>query len=197
MSQQGWVEHLTLLAFSLNPIEWGIPLAAGWLVRFLESEGILLFLVYIEILFNMIPRIWQFLPIFLFGLFTSCESLQFPQPNDDNSSVTGHTSHKKDSSLAQMGLRRTGNVLSGKASWYSVRTNGGTATASGERFRNDGRTAAHKSLPMGTMVEVTNLLNDRKVVLRINDRGPYIRGGLSMSQWVWPVRANLILLSAE
>ena len=74
------------------------------------------------------------------------------------------------------GFRFTGKSFAGKASWYSVRTNGGTRTASGEPFRNSGATAAHKSLPFGTWVRVTNLRNDRSAIVRITDRGPYIRG---------------------
>jgi rare lipoprotein A len=61
-------------------------------------------------------------------------------------------------------------------SWYSVKTNGGTATASGERFANSAQTAAHRTLPMHTMVKVTNLANGHSEVVRINDRGPYLHG---------------------
>ena len=73
-------------------------------------------------------------------------------------------------------LQSTGEVFQGKASWYSVRTNGGRKTASGERFQNDGMTAAHRSLPFGTHVRVTNLSNGKSLIVRINDRGPFIRG---------------------
>lgn len=61
-------------------------------------------------------------------------------------------------------------------SWYSVKTNFGTATASGEKFTNHGHTAAHKKLKMGTKVRVTNLENGKSKILRINDRGPYKPG---------------------
>jgi len=70
----------------------------------------------------------------------------------------------------------SGKVQHGKASWYSIRTNGGTRTASGERLRNDAATAAHRYLPMGTMVKVTNLRNGRSETVRITDRGPFIKG---------------------
>ena len=73
-------------------------------------------------------------------------------------------------------LRPTGKVYHGKMSWYSVRTNRGTRTASGEPFRNDRRTAAHRTLPFGSLVMVTNLRNGRSQVVRITDRGPFIRG---------------------
>ncbi len=67
-------------------------------------------------------------------------------------------------------------VQRGMASWYSIKTNFGTATASGERLRNHAATAAHKTLPMGTMVRVTNQTNGKSEIVRINDRGPYIKG---------------------
>ena len=67
-------------------------------------------------------------------------------------------------------------VQHGKASWYGIRCNGGTRTASGERLNNDASTAAHKTLPMGTRVRVTNLSNGKSEVVRITDRGPYIHG---------------------
>jgi rare lipoprotein A len=69
-----------------------------------------------------------------------------------------------------------GRTYHGKASWYSIATNGGTATASGERLSNSAHTAAHRTLPFGTRVRVTNLRNGRSTVVRINDRGPYIKG---------------------
>ncbi|MFH7027750.1 MAG: septal ring lytic transglycosylase RlpA family protein [Heteroscytonema crispum UTEX LB 1556] len=62
----------------------------------------------------------------------------------------------------------------GMASYYSYE--GGSRTASGERFNPHGMTAAHRSLPLGTKVRVTNTYNGRSVVVRINDRGPFIRG---------------------
>lgn len=67
-------------------------------------------------------------------------------------------------------------VQHGKASWYSIATNRGTKTASGQRLCNQGATAAHKTLPMGTKVRVTNQNNGKSEIVTINDRGPYIRG---------------------
>ncbi len=60
-------------------------------------------------------------------------------------------------------------VQTGLASWYSE----GSQTACGERFNPMSMTAAHRSLPFGTMVEVKNLSTGRTVTLRINDRGPF------------------------
>lgn len=59
----------------------------------------------------------------------------------------------------------------GTASYYWQ----GKGTASGERFNPNAMTAAHRTLPFGTKVQVTNLRNGRSVVVRINDRGPFIR----------------------
>ena len=67
-------------------------------------------------------------------------------------------------------------VQQGKASWYSVRTNSGTRTASGQRLSNEAATAAHKTLPMGTKVRVTNESNGKSEVMTITDRGPYTKG---------------------
>lgn len=64
---------------------------------------------------------------------------------------------------------------SGVASYYANKFNG-KRTASGERFSNNKLTAAHRKLPFGTKVRVTNLRNGRKVVVKINDRGPHHRG---------------------
>jgi len=64
----------------------------------------------------------------------------------------------------------------GLASWYSIKTNFGTKTASGRRLYNNAYTAAHKKLPMGSKVRVTSLFNGKSEVLTITDRGPYIKG---------------------
>lgn len=60
----------------------------------------------------------------------------------------------------------------GVASYYANKFNG-RRTASGEIFSNAKMTAAHKTLPFGTIIEVTNLRNGRSVIVRVNDRGPY------------------------
>lgn len=61
----------------------------------------------------------------------------------------------------------------GSASWYGKQFHGKT-TASGEDFDMFEFTAAHKTLPLGTFVKVTNLKNGKWIVVRINDRGPYV-----------------------
>ena len=65
-----------------------------------------------------------------------------------------------------------GSAMTGMASWYGE----AQMTASGERFDKHKMTAAHRTLPLGTLVRVTNQRNGRSVVVRINDRGPYGHG---------------------
>lgn len=60
----------------------------------------------------------------------------------------------------------------GRASWYALHSR----TASGERMNPSALTAAHRSLPFGTRLKVTNKKNGKSVVVRINDRGPFIKG---------------------
>src|SRR3954471_3954324 len=66
-------------------------------------------------------------------------------------------------------------IQTGAASWYGPGFHG-KRTANGERFNTHALTAAHKSLPFGTQLRVTNERTGRSVVVRINDRGPYARG---------------------
>jgi len=66
-----------------------------------------------------------------------------------------------------------GSTQIGLASWYGIEEHNNYA-ASGERFSKHAYTAAHKTLPMGTVVRVTNLENGRDVIVKINDRGPFV-----------------------
>ncbi|HEY3403061.1 MAG TPA: septal ring lytic transglycosylase RlpA family protein [Ohtaekwangia sp.] len=66
-------------------------------------------------------------------------------------------------------------VQTGKASFYADKFEG-SSTASGEKYKHSKLTAAHKSLPFGTKVRVTNLANNQSVEVIINDRGPYVDG---------------------
>lgn len=71
--------------------------------------------------------------------------------------------------------RKVGEAERGKASYYSKDFEG-RITFNGEIFSNRKLTAAHKTLPMGTVVRVTNLANGKSIDVRINDRGPFIEG---------------------
>ena len=88
-----------------------------------------------------------------------------PQPQP----VTGQQPTREVRSGAARSFNR---VFSGKASFYSY---GKGKTASGSPFHRDALTAAHRSLPFGTSVRVTELTSGKSVVVRITDRGPWVR----------------------
>ena len=77
--------------------------------------------------------------------------------------------------IAPGGERAARLVRQGVASRYA-RSLHGRRTASGERYNHEALTAAHRSLPFGTVVRVKNRRNGRAVVVRVNDRGPFVRG---------------------
>ncbi|HET9490298.1 MAG TPA: septal ring lytic transglycosylase RlpA family protein [Methylomirabilota bacterium] len=101
-----------------------------------------------------------------------------------------------------------GNEESGLASWYGHPFHG-RRTASGEVYDMRRMTAAHRTMPFGTWVRVTNLDTGRSVDVRINDRGPFKRGRIidvsyaaarvlgAVSRGVIPVRVRVIALSDE
>lgn len=66
-------------------------------------------------------------------------------------------------------------VQTGKASFYADKFEG-HPTASGEKYKHNKLTAAHRTLPFGTKIKVTNLANEQSVIVVINDRGPYVDG---------------------
>lgn len=87
---------------------------------------------------------------------------------------------------------------SGRASWYGS----GKVTASGERFDKHGLTAAHRTLPFGTRVRVTNKRNGQSVVVRINDRGPFIHGRIidlseGAARRIGMIRAGVVPVEIE
>lgn len=87
-----------------------------------------------------------------------------------------HISHRKKRHAHAI----AGDNMHGIASWYGYesgpRYRRRPRTANGEYFSPKEFTAAHKSLPFGTLVNVTNLSNNKTVVVRINDRGPFVKG---------------------
>lgn len=97
----------------------------------------------------------------------------------DTSSKTSHASSKNTTSAASAAakphksskLAKSGKAMNGLAAIYSDRLNG-RKTASGQKFSQVQMTAAHRSLPLGTKVLVTNIRNNKSVEVRINDRGP-------------------------
>lgn len=112
-------------------------------------------------------------------------NIDFTRPNlrnlvDNNAKgdVITKSSGRKSYSYTVLGKRyqtladSKGFEQQGPASWYGNPFHG-RKTANGETYNMNEMTAAHKELPLGTRVEVTNLSNGRKVVVRINDRGPF------------------------
>jgi rare lipoprotein A len=104
------------------------------------------------------------------------------QTNQTSAAVTSKSQHQIPESESPYGTAFKSqpqmNLIAhtqGKASWYGPGFQG-QLTANGERFNTWAHTAAHRSLPFGTKVRVTNLRNGEAVVVRINDRGPYVGG---------------------
>jgi rare lipoprotein A len=93
--------------------------------------------------------------------------------------TTGAKMPKTTTALAALFLMVTvGSVQAnqaGMASFYGTKFQG-RKTASGERYSNAAMTAAHRTAPFGTRMKVTNVSNGRSVVVRVNDRGPFVRG---------------------
>lgn len=97
----------------------------------------------------------------------------------------------------------SGHSDAGQASYYGNEFHG-RKTANGERFDQGKLTAAHRTLPFGTRVKVTNTQNGKTVVVRVNDRGPFVRGRIidlsssafksiaSLNTGVVPVRIQVI-----
>ena len=100
-----------------------------------------------------------------------------------NISLTSHLSPL--TSLLLSPLTSTANaqsVQTGKASYYAHSFNG-RRTASGERFHKDSLTCAHRTYPFGTLLKVSNPANGRSVIVRVIDRGPFVRGRIIDLSW--------------
>ena len=89
--------------------------------------------------------------------------------------LTGCAALDRSSSPPALYESKPVSVETGKASFYGGRWIG-RLTANGEHYRAEDCTAAHKKMPFNTMVRVTNLRNGKSVIVRINNRGPYVKG---------------------
>jgi rare lipoprotein A len=90
-----------------------------------------------------------------------------------------------------MPSKASGFTQSGQASYYAMKFHN-RKTASGETFNQYAHTAAHKKLPFGTKVRVTNTQNHKSVIVRINDRGPFVKGRIiDLSRSAFESIANL------
>jgi len=120
----------------------------------------------------MIPK--SLLIIFISFYFVACSSVpRFTSNSTDNRSserYKGSNDESSKSSLRNAALK----TYFGVASYYAEKYNG-NSTSNGEIYNMNDMTAASNDLPFNTMVRVTNLDNQKSVVLRINDRGPFVK----------------------
>ena len=94
-------------------------------------------------------------------------------------------------SPAERNSNWVGYTESGKASFYAMKFQS-KKTASGELYDKAKKTAAHKKLPFGTKVKVTNTKNSKSVIVKINDRGPFVKGRIiDLSNSAFSSIANL------
>ena len=105
--------------------------------------------------------------------------VELPERKQAQAPAPASTEQSKDKAIAERKVEtekayRTTSSQSGMASYYGSES--GSQTASGARFNPSAMTAAHRTLPFGTKVRVTNKSNGRSVVVTINDRGPFVRG---------------------
>ncbi len=89
--------------------------------------------------------------------------------------TTANSDGSKRYDHSRMRTVKTNKYISGICSYYGQKFQG-KKTANGEIFDMYKLTAAHKTLPFGTLLKITNLINSKTVVVRINDRGPFVRG---------------------
>ena len=88
--------------------------------------------------------------------------------------VNAQTNNVQSATKTQIQVK--GHEVKGHATYYGDRYRTTRRTANGEIFNKDAYTAAHKTLPFGTIVQVTNLNNNKTVIVRITDRGPFAPG---------------------
>jgi len=96
-------------------------------------------------------------------------------PSSKTSSSSTKTEFQNPDDFKNLGSDAWKNEMEGIASWYGEDFNG-RLTASGEIYDMYKFTAAHKTLPLGTVVKVTSLDNGKTVEVKVNDRGPYVKG---------------------
>ena len=105
-----------------------------------------------------------------------------PNPNErfnviaDNDTIkpVNDSISAEDEMKIKEAVEEAADISSGVVSWYGGKFHG-RKTASGERYDKNELTAAHKTLPFGTKVKVTNTRNGKSVVVEINDRGPFVK----------------------
>jgi rare lipoprotein A len=116
-----------------------------------------------------------FLTILSAFFFSGCATSYTPVPTTDYETIQSAPQQKSKKNKRVSAKSKIGFKQIGIASYYGYKWNGRT-TANGERLNLSKFTAAHKSLPFNSLVKVTDLDTGKSVVVRINDRGPYING---------------------
>ncbi len=114
-----------------------------------------------------------YLPVFLAVI--SCSSLSKSQPwiwEKSHKTSSGGNLQKTSSGG---NLQKTREQMDGTASWYGPNFHN-KKTANGEIYNQNAYTVAHKILPLGSIIKITNLENNKKIYARVNDRGPYKKG---------------------
>ena len=109
--------------------------------------------------------------IIYFTFISGCAN----SPRYSTEPITPRKTNSKPASLKTMSKNNYRRVLTGVSSFYAEDFHG-KLTANGEVYDMYGLTAAHKTLPLNTIARVTNLDNNKSLILRINDRGPYVKG---------------------
>ena len=136
----------------------------------------------------MLYRIRNIFLIFIFILFAGCSTKSYYGGGYSSYRPLRHHTINNSPSIQRATMRpymvggkmyyptvvKTGNIYRGIASWYGPNFHG-KKTSNGEWYDMYAMTAAHKTLPMNTIVKVTNLLNGKSVIVRINDRGPFVK----------------------
>ncbi|MBW2939939.1 septal ring lytic transglycosylase RlpA family protein [Zhongshania aquimaris] len=113
----------------------------------------------------------KYLAIALLGLvIAACSNLPKDTASADSGPLDGRERLSPDS-----GSESTAYTETGRASFYADKFQL-RRTANGEFYKHELNTAAHKTLPFGKIVKVSNVANGKSVIVRINDRGPFIRG---------------------
>ena len=126
-------------------------------------------------------KLSSILKLCCFFLLVSCHSSKMTQQrkathkNSKTVVKKKKTTSEKDKSVVETSSAVSTMATTGVASYYHNKFNG-RKTASGEVFSNNKLTAAHRTYPFGTYLKVTNVVNGKSVVVKVNDRGPFTKG---------------------
>lgn len=126
----------------------------------------------VSVMVRGMPRPFQAFPVFSLPHFAHRRALYGHPPGGFEPMTARRVLPALAGALMLASLPITAHAQCGGASWYALHSK----TASGERMNPAAMTAAHRNLPFGTRVKVVNRNNGRSVTVRINDRGPFVRG---------------------